>query len=177
MLYLAGELESERVDALVARIASEPDLSRQLAQLQDIDARLRSVHSETVATAYLSDRALKSSLRLVREQVMLANQAAAARPAFRIPRYAIAAGIAVAFTLGFIGWLYTTSPVSNSPAPQNNLARSPGGFGNNQYVGWGGLTSAFSPVGVEQYGEASQKIDQELDALTILSEFESLEQN
>ena len=177
MLYVAGELEPAQVASLEARLSSDAAMREQLADFQGVDARLRSVRSESVATGYLSDRALKSSLRLVREQVLLANQAASIRPVFRVPPYAIAAGIAILFTLGFISWLYTTPPVSNTPAPAGGLARSPGGGPANQFGGFAGLTAAFSPVGVEQYGEASQQIDLELDALSMLSDFEEGDPN
>lgn len=182
LLYVADELDPARRLALDARLAAEPALRRKLADYAAIDGVLRTAHSDSTATAFLSERALKSSLRLVREQVLVMNQAStAARAPFRVPPYAVAAGIAIMFTLGFLAWLYTTPQTAPLMPPTatntngNGLVRT-GPFGGTGF-GYGGLTRAFGPIGVEQYADTSQQIDQEIDALTMLSDFDEADAN
>ncbi len=177
LLFLADELDPQQRAVLEARLQAEPALRERFAVMQSVDTRLASVQSVSVSSAFVSERALKSSLRLVREQVLLRNQKLSAPRGFRVPPYAIAAGIAIVFTLGFIGWLYTTPPVNVTAAPvlaNNTNANTQGGFAPGTFgPGSGGfLTGAFSPIGVDQYGDASRRIDQEIDALSMLADFE-----
>lgn len=173
LLFLADELDPQQRNVFEARLKANPSLRTRLAELRAVDERLCSVSVPNASTAFASDRVLKSSLRLVREQVILRNQSAAAPRVFRIPPYAIAAGIAIVFTLGFIGWLYTTPPVVVSPPAVANNNRQ--GFGPGFAGNVGGpapFLSGFVPVGVDQYGDASREIDQEIDALSMLADFE-----
>lgn len=170
LLYLADEMNPLQKQAFEARLAAEPALRTRLSELDVLDARLRGAPAPSASLAYLSDRALKSSLKVVREQAArrgyLDYSTQSSR--FRVPSYAVAAGIAILFTLGFIGWLYTTPPVSVTPAvsvQQNNPRQGPG-------FGGGGLTTGFGPVGVDAYGESSLQIDHELDALSMLADFQ-----
>lgn len=175
LLYLADEMNPLQKQAFEARLASDASLRAQLAELDVLDARLRNTPAQSASLAFVSERALKSSLKVVREQAMRRGYLdyATQGSRFRLPPYAVAAGIAILFTLGFIGWLYTTPPISVTPSviSQNNPRFGPGpGQGSGQGFG---LTTGFGPVGMDVYGESSMQIDHELDALSMLSDFEN----
>jgi hypothetical protein len=178
LLYLANELEPPQRVAFEARLQESSALRQQLTDLRGVDETLSVGTKLSASSAYVSERALKSSLRVVREQMMVHHQRLGVAQPFRVPRYAIAAAIAVVFTLGFIGWLYTTPPVTpSSPAFSNRTALPSNTPANPGFALGGGFSSAFLPIGVDQYGESSREIDQQLDALSMLSDFEESESN
>lgn len=173
LLYLADEMDLDARVALEARLRGDADLRQQLADLQAIDQVLVGLKSDAKESAFASRRALRSTLRVVRENALrpkYLDYASAARKRFRLPPYSVAAGIAILFTLGFIGWLYTTPPVT--PGVQAISNNTPSFMPGNG--GWTNisLSSGFAPVGVDEYGESSRAIDLELDALSLLADFE-----
>ncbi len=177
MLYVAGELEPAQLASIQSRLRADPALQQRVAELQQVDAYLRTARADGASMAFVSERALRNSLAVVREQVMQRNHAAAARRVFRFPPYAAAAGIAIALTLGFITWLYTTSPVSQTPVPNGPIANNQRGSQFSPGPGPRTFSGGFGPIGVDQYGESSRQIDQELDALSMLSEIDDTEPN
>lgn len=168
MLYLFGELDQTQVASFESKLAESPALREQLESLRGVDNRF--VADRRPGTAMASERALKSSLRVVREQLLVQNSAVAAVARFKLPPYAVAAAIAVVFTLGFITWLYTTPPVTNQPAQPQANRTMPGGL--FPMPGQGPITTGFAPTPPDMYAESSQQIDREIDALSMLSDFE-----
>jgi hypothetical protein len=174
LLYLADELEPQARAAFEVRLQQHASLRQQLTELQEVDQVLSAAKGMSATSSFVSERALRSTLKFVRETALRPKYLDYANRSglrLRVPPYAAAAGIAILCTLGFIGWLYTTPPVSSSVGPvstNNNPAFMPNA---NFAVGFG-LSNGFLPVGVDQYGESSRAIDQELDALSMLSDFE-----
>lgn len=174
LLFLADELSPAQRAAFERRLENDPSLQAQLNDLEGIDAQLKTDVIAMAAPQFISDRALKQSLRLAREHATSISAASYAnRQPFRIPTYAKVAATFAVLVLGFVGWLFTTSPISSTDqmATRSNPTASNPAFSDRGNAPLP-LAGAFGTIGVDQYSESSREIESQIDALSQLAEFE-----